>query len=426
MKVLIFSQTPWRNDNSFGSSYTGIFGGMDDLEFANIYCRAGLPQNDICKRHFYISEKALIKNWLDKRVPTGWEIDTVDSPDDLNREPKVYNRARRLRWQILYWARDLLWLVSRWQSRELNAFIDNFDADILFFPLYYSNYTNRVARYIVKRAQKKLIIYISDDNYTLRQFSLSPLYWINRFIIRPQVKDMIGRCALLYVISDVQKRVYERIFGKETKVLTKGADFTRKPKSSPREDGPLRLLFTGNIGSGRWKVLGEIAKSLKEMNAGGQKAVLDIYTLTPVSRRMAAALNVPGSAAVHGAVSAARVKELQSGADVLVHVESFELKERLKTYCSFSTKIVDYAHMAKCILAAGPEEVASIRHLAENDAAIVAVSRREIPEKLKEMVETPGILTEYADKAWACGERNYQAKAIQTMLRTDMQRIIKG
>ncbi len=425
MKVLILSQTPWRNDNSFGSSYTGIFGGMDGFEFANIYCRAGLPQNDICKRNFYISEKALAKNLLDKRVPTGWEINTMDGADDINREPKAYGRARRLRWQILYWARDLLWLVSRWKSRELNAFIDAFDADILFFPLYYSNYTNRVARYIVKRTQKKLIIYISDDIYTLRQFSMSPLFWLNRFMVRPKVKQMIDRCELLYVISDVQKRVYERIFGKETKVLTKGADFSNKPVYPSKKDGILRLLFTGNIGSGRWKVLGEIAKALKTINADGRKAALDIYTLTPISWRMAAALNVPGSAVVHGGVSAARVKELQAEADILIHVESFALKERLKTYCSFSTKIVDYAHMAKCILAVGPKEVASIQHLSDNDAAVVAVSSLAIPEKLKAMIDSPELIAEYADKAWVCGEKNYQSSAIQAMLRADIQRIVK-
>ncbi len=88
MKVLILSQTPWRNDNSFGSSYTGIFGGMDGFEFANIYCRAGLPQNDVCRHHFYISEKALVKNLFDKRVKTGSVIDTIEGAEALSEEPR--------------------------------------------------------------------------------------------------------------------------------------------------------------------------------------------------------------------------------------------------------------------------------------------------------------------------------------------------
>jgi len=423
MKLLILSQTAWRNDNSFGSSYTGIFGGMDDVEFANIYCRAGLPQNDICKHHFYISEKAMVKNLLNKRVPTGRVMEIAASQDTLHREPEMYARARKLRWQVLYWARDLLWRVGRWKSQELIDFIDSFDADILFFPLYYSNYTNRIAKFIIEHTKKKLIVYISDDVYTMRQFSLSPLYWINRFMVRPKIRRVMTHCQLLYVISDVQKKAYEKVFGKQTKVLTKGADFSKPPKITEPQGDVIKILFTGNIGSGRWQVLGNIASALKNINQAKMRAVLDIYTLTPLTKRMKKALNVPGSATVHGAVSSAKVKQLQAEADILVHTESFALKERLKVYQSFSTKIVDYAHMAKCIFAAGPAEVASIRHLAQNDAAVVATSQAEIAEKLERLVENPKMIAEYAGKAWACGERNYQIDAIQNMVKADIFRV---
>lgn len=423
MKVLILSQTPWRNDNSFGSSYTGIFGGMKGFEFANIYCRPGLPQNDICKSYFYISEKALVKNLFDKSVSTGEVVDTVESADTLNEAPKVYTGARRLRWQIFYWAQGLLWSVSRWKSRELIDFIDAFDADVLFFPLYYSTYLNKIARFIVQHTGKKLILYVSDDVYTLRQFSLSPLFWINRFIIRPKVKDMVKRCEILYVISEVQREAYARIFGKETRVLTKGADFSGEPKTK-KPSGVLRLLYTGNIGSGRWKVLGIIAKALVRINQSEKKAQLDIYTPTPVTRRMRAALDVAGCSAVHGAVSSAEVKKLQTGADVLVHVESFELKERLKVYHSFSTKIVDYAHRARCIFAAGPGEVASIRSLVENDMAVAATKKSEIAEKLAKLTSDPEMIAEYADKAWGNGAKYYGIKKIHTMLQTDIQNAV--
>ena len=423
MKVLILSNTAWRNDNSFGSSYSGIFGGMDDFEFANIYCRSGLPQNSICKHHFHISESALVKNLFNKKVPTGRVIKTVQSEESINQETKIYKSARILRWQIFYWAQALLWNVSRWKSQALIDFIDTFDADILFFPLYYSNYINKIAKFITRHTGKKLILYVSDDVYTLRQFSMSPLYWLNRFMIRPQIKNMINRCELLYVISDVQKQSYERIFGKETKVLTKGADFSDKPKIK-QPQSVLKMLYTGNIGSGRWQVLADIAKSLKEVNSEKPKAMLDIYTLTPITQKMKTALDVAGSAKLHGGVSSAEVRKLQTEADVLVHVESFSFKERLKVYQSFSTKLVDYMHMGKCIFAAGPEEVASIQHLIQNDAAMAATSKKEIAEKLKQIIDHPDLILAYASKAWACGEKNHDIATIQAMIREDIARVI--
>ena len=61
-KILVVSCAPWRNDNSVGNSYTNIFGGIDNIEIAHIYCGNGVPNNNLVKRHFQINEKHIIKN----------------------------------------------------------------------------------------------------------------------------------------------------------------------------------------------------------------------------------------------------------------------------------------------------------------------------------------------------------------------------
>lgn len=57
-----------------------------------------------------------------------------------------------------------------------------------------------------------MVGYISDDCYTLRQFSLSPLFWIDRLWKRRYVKRAIDECMLLYVITDRQKKRIYRDF----------------------------------------------------------------------------------------------------------------------------------------------------------------------------------------------------------------------
>ena len=49
MKVLILSNTPWREDNSFGNSFSNIFGNIPNLEIANIFFKYGEPDNNIVK-----------------------------------------------------------------------------------------------------------------------------------------------------------------------------------------------------------------------------------------------------------------------------------------------------------------------------------------------------------------------------------------
>jgi len=321
-KLLILSQNAWRDDNSFGSTYSNIFKHIKNVQIANIYCESAKPKNNIVKKHFQISESLLIKNLINKNSDSGIEVFKTNNQDlKAETSTKAVRQAKKLRWQIFFWGRDLIWKIGRWKSKELLKFIDDFDADVLFFPLYVANHMNDIAYFIKKHTKKKLIFYVSDDVYTLKQFSLSPFYWINRFIARAKIKRVMKLCDLLYVISVVQKRDYEKIFNVPCKVLTKGDKFIGKPPIKKSIETPIKMVFTGNIGSGRWKMLGLVADALKRINIKGELAKLDIYTLTLLTEKMINALNIEKSSSICGGVSAKQVKKIQADADILVHVE---------------------------------------------------------------------------------------------------------
>lgn len=423
MKILVLSNTPWNNNNSFGNSFSSIFEGMDDIEIANIYCQNGNPDNSVVTKYFQITEKMLIRNLLDKKKPSGIEVFEKNQPKMSEKEESVLTYAKKKRWWIMFWARDFIWKIGRWESPELKKFIDEFNPDLLFMPIYYSNYLNDIVGFIKKYTQKPMLGYISDDNYTLRQFNLSPFYWIDRLHKRKKVKNSVMCCEHLYVISEIQKREYENCFQIPCKVLWKGADFYNKPQYS-KNHGIIKLIYTGNIGAGRYKQLATIGEVLKQINQEEKKAELDIYTLTPMTDKMKKALDIPNAINLKGGVGASEIARIQESADVLVHVESFDLKSRLAVHQSFSTKIVDYLYRAKCILAVGPEDVASIEYLRNNDAAVTAVNKNELVKVMEELVRDRTLLDTYGEKAWECGKRNHQRKEIQEMLQRDFEEII--
>ena len=103
MKVLILSNTPWREDNSFGNSFSNIFGNIPNLEIANIFFKYGEPDNNIVKRYFQITEKSLINNLKDKTQPSGSEIFVNKTkPTELNeKERQMLDSARKKRWMQL-------------------------------------------------------------------------------------------------------------------------------------------------------------------------------------------------------------------------------------------------------------------------------------------------------------------------------------
>jgi hypothetical protein len=127
MKILVFSSTPWNTDNSFGSTYSNIFEGLDDLEFANIYCSYGSPKNNITGVYFQIAEKSLLRNLFDPKVKTGRVVVNDNNPVNLTEgQASVIKTVKIMRWRIFFWMRRFLWWIGRWQSKELIAFIKDF------------------------------------------------------------------------------------------------------------------------------------------------------------------------------------------------------------------------------------------------------------------------------------------------------------
>lgn len=425
MKILVLSNTPWAKDNSFGNSYSNIFSEMPGLEFANIYLRYGQPDNDFDMRFFQITEKSLLRNLTNPKEPSGMEI----FPDGRNggkpekKAVKGFEQARKMRWQLLFWLRDFIWKIGRWKSVQLRAFLDDFQPDLLFQPIYSLSYINDLALYIKEYTGVPMLGYISDDNYTLRQFSLSPLYWINRLKNRVKVKAVIEKCEVLYVISQIQKDEYEKIFTPPCKILTKCGDFSENFPEWEISGEIIKMLYAGNIGGGRWESLALISEAVARLNQEGYKIQFDIYSSTPQTKKMKKRLNLIGCR-LHGTVPYEKVKELQKRTDILVHAEALSLKGRLSVHQSFSTKLVDYFVMGKCIFAVGTEDMASIQHLKENDAAVIAEKKSMVYKQIKWLLSDVSRILEYGKKAYRCGGRHHGKVQMQEMLMQDLQKAI--
>jgi len=424
MKILIVSHTPWDDDNSFGNSYSNIFGGNTNYEIANIYCQSGLPNTQVCKRFFQISELKIIRSICKGSRSSGAEVfERKDANVSIDKRfDRCLNTVKILRWQIFFWIRDSIWSTQRWKSKALDDFIDNFNPDLIFQPVYYSSYVGEIGIYAKNRTKKPMVGYISDDNYTLKQFSLSPLFWIDRLIKRRFVKRTIDNCSLLYTITETQRKEYDRIFGKKCKVLRKGGVFDEEPQVRTIH-APIKLAYTGNLGYGRWKTLAMIAKCLQRLNRDRIVAQLTLCSQSPLSPKMKKALNVAGTSFFKGNVPHAQMKHIQADADILVHVESFELSERYRSRLSFSTKIVDYLEAGKCILAVGWGETGAIEYLKSNDAALVATSADELYATLKAVIDKPSMITEYARKGFSCGKKNHRINRVRDSLYDDLLKI---
>ena len=430
MKILVVSASPWNNNNSFGISYSNIFKGIDGLEFANVSFSRRLEQTDdeIVSRSFQVTTKMLINNLLKREKQLGIEghISTENHNKQNIEQTSVMKFAKRKRWKILFWLNDLIWSLGHWKSQELMDFIDDFQPDLIVQPIYFSSYLNDIAQFIKNYTKVPMIGYISDDCYTLKQFSLSPLYWIDRLYKRRKVKETIEQCELLYVISDVQKREYEKIFTPPCKILTKCADFSDERKPAFKEpDEVLKMVYAGNVSRGRYEILVELAKAIEKLNSNGKKFQLDIYTLTFLTDKQKNNI-VTEDVRIHPPVSYEEIREIQSNSDILLHVEAFSLKEKLAVHQSFSTKIVDYLETNRCIFAIGDDYCASIQYFLENKCGAVATKKENIETELSKLHSNRELLKQFAYNGWEIGGKNHKKKSIQAMITGDLNYILNN
>ena len=423
MRILVITRSSWRNDNNIGNTMTNIFKNFEYDEIYSLCFRSGLPQNDIAKADFCISEQQFIR-YFTRNGKIG-EIRTADKFGESSKalEDKLYTGAKKNNSRLLWFAREVLWSISPWKNNKLDEYLKEVSPDIIFMPVFGCWYPHKVLKYILKRTGAKLVLFHADDNYSLRQFSLSPVYWLYRFNLRRWVGKSVKLSSINYAISEVQKNEYSKALKKEFEILYKGYEFADMPVSGEIHN-PIKLVFTGNISSGRYKQLAAIGEAIKKINKDEKKLELDIYTLTPMTAKMKTMLDIASAVNLKGGVSADEIDAIQKNADILVHVESFDLKNRLAVHQSFSTKIVDYLHQAKCIFTVGPNDVASIDYLQKNDAAIVATTYDEIEKKLIELCADTNLIHEYEKKSWECGKHNHRIDEIQKNLDGDFKKLI--
>lgn len=422
IKILIVTYHPWREDISVGNTLSNIFNGMQDkIDFASIYIRDDKASNKLVTNFFNISEKKLVQSIFTHKA-VGEKVRPVDENAEKENFSKSYNKARQLRWDSLLLIQDMIGLLGNWKSKELDKFVLDFNPDIIFGPLGRIPICNNIMTYLSKKYNIPLVAYPWDDHYSLQKRSFSPIFWLKLYIERQAIRKCANQSTYLYTITSLMQEEYSRYFNKECKLLYKGFEFQEKPLFKPI-DKTVKLVYMGNIGAGRWKILAKVTKAINEINKDSKKIELYIYTLSPKSKKMIEALNI-GDTHLMDPVPENKKMQILNSADILLHVEPTTTKERLFFRLSFSTKIVDYLYNAKCILAMGGE-TASMKYLQENDAAIIELDSQNIKNCLINIIKNPNLIELYSQKSWNCGKKNHQIKEIQNKLYTDFLNIIK-
>lgn len=405
MNILVITRESWNIENNTGNTLEKFFCKFKNCNVYNLYMKEGEPNNSCSKINFKISEQKLIKNWVYKKdvgeLIKGKYFCKYTEKDKKNEE-KIYNFAKKTELYLLWFLREIIWFRGNWKSKKLDDFLEKISPDIIFMPVFGCWYPHKVLKYIYKRTNAKVVLYHADDTYSLKQYQFSPFYWIYRFILRKWIRNSVNISSINYCISEIQVEEYSKYFNRECFLLRKG--YEKKDVKIKEISEPISMVFTGNMSSGRWKTLRDIGVILDEINRNSMKATLNIYSATPLTMKITKEFSKISSIKFNGAISPLEVIKVQEDADILVHVESFGLKNLLEVRLSFSTKIIDYVNMKKCILAVGPKNIASIQYFIKNNIGCTIYEKEKLKNELNLLLNKESIknyqknITRFLDK----------------------------
>lgn len=421
-KVLIVSRGVWDDSLGISSTLTNLFSNYDSDKVAHIYIETKRPNTQCCNWFFQISEFSLVHKIFRWKTKTGFRINTksndtiVVNEKIASKEANVMDFVRNNRSIFFTFLRELLWLLNGWKSKELKSFIEDFRPDVIWLDGSPLVFMNKLHNYVLKLSKKPGVIFLVDDVYSYKYCKGNLLRCFYRLLLRKSVKQVVDACEKVLVISPKMKKEYDAIFGINSIFITKGIDISKIKIQSQAMHDPIKLVYLGQVIYGRIYSLIAIKEALDIINSKGIKMQLLIYTNNSISEELKNKLLVKDSVFLMDPVPYNEVPNIIDESDVLVYVESFVDKHKNTARLSFSTKIADYLGSGKCILAIGPDDIAPIEYLKEENAAIVVTDISDVKRNLEELYHED-LINYYANKGFECARKNHSSDMIDKIIK---------
>lgn len=404
---LVIQNNPFSYKTGNGKTIASMFSLWDSTNLAQIYTSNLQPDFSVCKNYFKMSDGAALKSFV-KRKPFGVEIEGVeDNNGDAGVETVQYNGfARAVRdWMrescFIAVVRDFIWRKSCWNNDGIFKWLDKLSPQFICLTAGNMSIFYDMALVISEKYQIPLYVYISDDYFIYRS-GLNPWKNLQRRRMSKKLAQVIDKSSYVIAICDKMSRVFQEKYGGRYYTCMNSIDLPEhRHANTERTDKKIKLVYAGNLGINRWKVLNLIGRSLEELRREGIEAQLDIYSSYTPTKRILRALTIPGALQFCGSVYGEELNRVKGEADILVHVEAFEKRYRQLTYTAMSTKISEYLGSGQTILAVGPKEAASIEFLKENNVALVVTNQStdEIKDRVRRYIAEPQKCDDMCERA---------------------------
>ena len=413
-RVLIVGHNVLDGRTAFGKTLISFFKDWGSENLAQLYFHSEVPTTSICGNYFRITDTDVFNNAVKKCKLTGKTFCAADidetrttSRTDTGIKSKIYSFARR-RSPLIYVARNFIWKHAKWFSDELRRWISDFNPEVIFFVAGDYSFAYDITFKIAEEFNIPAVMYCCDDYFINR---LNPRSFLSKTVYNGLMKS-VNRCMekmnAVITICDKMTKAYTNLFDKPIYTVYTGYSAI----GTPCENKTKSVVYLGNLGFNRADSLVDIGKALKQISAEtGKDLKLDVYS-SENRRKILKHFTEKNGIVFHGRVDADEVKNIIAESTLVVHVESFKVKNIRKVEYSVSTKIADLLASGTCILAYAPEKIASMEYLVENSAAITVTDKKHLKEKLKKALDSVEFRGSAVENAKNLAKKNHSGEIV--------------
>lgn len=369
-KVLIFSHNPISYMTGNGKTLATFFYAWPSANVAQIYTSDMSLDYNICCSYWHISEKKLIKNILKKDY-----VGEVAQISQIKRNGNEIKYSIKKIYPVISkffhtWAgriiREYAWRRNFLKNNTFDNWIRAFAPDVLVFTMgeLFSEYD-----FIQKIANKyciPIILYASDNYLENDSHLIFSILQKNKLYER--YMHIKNQSPMLIAISDAMAVLFKEKYGFHNKIIVAMNCCNHEEivsKIEPKNFSS-KILYTGNLGLGRWQVIESLANKMHLVDLDYFSIhIYSSFSVVPNARKKLGKLK---NVCMCGNATHAELIKLRADADILLIIESFDLKYKNILSTAISTKVPEYLASGKPILAIGPSYSASIAYIDNNNA----------------------------------------------------------
>lgn len=424
MRVLIISHNCISSTTNMGKTLLSYFHGFPKTDLAQLYIHCEEPVDDtVCCNYFRFTDlDALLSRFclrdLGKQFAAA-EISTerVHPRTDrgLLRSAYRYGEHRKAAGYAL---RELLWAGKPWNTEKLRRWLEDFQPEAVFFASGDYGFSYEIARTVAWERNIPLAVCCVDEYYLHNRNESSKLgRWVHRRFLA-QVEKTMADASVIFTICEPLKRLYEPMFQRECVVLHTAARGRTEEASGKRQG----IVYLGNLELGREKQLIAIGRALRKLKLPGGPETLDVYSWED-DPKLLREMNLENGIAFHGGISGASVRRILRNSMAVIHTESFDPGMQEITRYSVSAKIPDCLIEGPCLVAYGPDGIASMDYLKEHGAAYRISQPGQLEQGLREILTDASLREVIQQRGRILGQKNHDPRKEAAKLKEKLEEV---